>query len=111
MRVDIQLLEKIARLSRLEIREDQKEKLLLEFNKMLDFVDQLKSVNTDGVEPLTGMSFEKNAAREDEAVQSWTTADALRNAPASEGDFFKVPKVIRDLPAEESKPGVDRDNQ
>lgn len=111
MRVEIELLKKVARLSRLEIREDQKEKLLSDFNKMLDFVDQLKSVNTEGVEPLTNMSFEVNSVREDEIDRSWTTAEALRNAPVSQADFFIVPKVIQISSPKKSEPGINRHDQ
>lgn len=111
MRVDIQLLEKIAHLSRLELEEDKKEKLLSDFNKMLEFVEKLKEVNTDGVEPLTSMSFESDITREDVINEPWSAKEALAHAPDTEGPYFKVPKVIRTSPLKESEPDVNRNDQ
>ncbi len=61
---------------------------------MIAFVDKLKEVNTEGVEPLLFISPNSNVFREDEVQGSVTREEALLNAPVTDGQFFKVPKVI-----------------
>ncbi|MEY3404658.1 MAG: Asp-tRNA(Asn)/Glu-tRNA(Gln) amidotransferase GatCAB subunit, partial [Bacteroidota bacterium] len=66
MSVDRKTLDKIAHLSRLEIDESKKDKILEDMNKLVAFVDRLKEVDTMGVEPLVNMSSEINVVREDQ---------------------------------------------
>jgi aspartyl-tRNA(Asn)/glutamyl-tRNA(Gln) amidotransferase subunit C len=54
----------------------------------------LQEVNTDGVEPLIYMTNSHTVLRPDEVVQEISKAEALKNAPKTDGDFFRVPKVI-----------------
>jgi aspartyl-tRNA(Asn)/glutamyl-tRNA(Gln) amidotransferase subunit C len=94
MKIDKQTLDKLAHLSRLEINEKDEPKMLQDLSNIVTFVEKLNEVNTDGVEPLTTMSQEINALREDEPGEHLTHEDALKNAPAKDKDFFRVPKVI-----------------
>ena len=94
MKIDKQTLDKIAHLSRLEINEKDEPKMMQDLSAIVTFVEKLNEVNTDGVEPLTTMSQEVNALREDEAAGHLTHEEVLRNAPAKDKDFFRVPKVI-----------------
>jgi aspartyl-tRNA(Asn)/glutamyl-tRNA(Gln) amidotransferase subunit C len=94
MKIDKQTLEKIAHLSRLEINEKDEPKMLKDLSAIVTFVEKLNEVNTDGVEPLTTMSQEVNALREDEPGGQLTHEDVMKNAPAKDKDFFRVPKVI-----------------
>jgi aspartyl-tRNA(Asn)/glutamyl-tRNA(Gln) amidotransferase subunit C len=94
MKIDIETLHKIAHLSRLEISEKDEPKMLQDLSAIVTFVEKLNEVNTDGVEPLTTMSQEVNALREDEPGIHMTHEEALRNAPAKDKDFFRVPKVL-----------------
>ncbi len=94
MGVDRKTVDRIAELSRLEFSEDEKVEITSDMNKMLDFVDQLIEIDTEGVEPLVYMLDEKTPMRKDEVVQDITQEQALKNAPLKDSDFIKVPKVI-----------------
>ena len=94
MNIDKETLHKIAHLSRLEIQPQDEEKLLREMSAIVSFVEKLKEVDTEGVEPLTTMSHEVNSLREDEVKPHLPHKEALKNAPQSDGDYFRVPKVI-----------------
>ena len=94
MKIDHQTLDKIAHLARLEILDSKREKMLTDMSNMLSFVEKLQEVNTDGVEPLVTMSHEINNLREDAVAHQLSREQALQNAPVSDPDFFRVPKVI-----------------
>lgn len=95
MEVTNEMVEKIAHLARLRIPEADKETVKNELQKMIEFVDKLNELDTTGIEPLMHMSNNINAVREDEVKESIPKVDALKNAPVSDGVFFKVPKVIK----------------
>ena len=93
MKVDKNTLDKIAHLSRLEI-EPQNEKPLLEsLSDILTWVEKLNELDTENVEPLTNISQEINAIRQDEVGKHLDRESGLKNAPDHNKEFFKVPKV------------------
>ncbi|HRI78673.1 MAG TPA: Asp-tRNA(Asn)/Glu-tRNA(Gln) amidotransferase subunit GatC [Cyclobacteriaceae bacterium] len=94
MKIDRPLLDKIAHLSRLEFDEKDAEKMMTDMSAIVSWVEKLKEVNTEGVEPLTTMSYEINALREDEVKAHLPHDQALLNAPAKDTDYFRVPKVL-----------------
>ncbi|NOT75909.1 MAG: Asp-tRNA(Asn)/Glu-tRNA(Gln) amidotransferase subunit GatC [Cyclobacteriaceae bacterium] len=94
MKIDRTLLDKIAHLSRLEFEEKDAEKVMKEMSAIVTWVEQLNEVNTEGVEPLTTMSHEVNALREDEVKPHLPHDQALLNAPKKDADYFRVPKVL-----------------
>ena len=94
MKIDQELLKKIAHLSRLELDDKKVPALLADMNAVVDWVEQLKEVNTDGVEPLTSMTQEINSLRNDEVTPPLAHDEALSKAPAKDKDFFKVPRVM-----------------
>jgi aspartyl-tRNA(Asn)/glutamyl-tRNA(Gln) amidotransferase subunit C len=94
MQIDRETLNKIAHLARLEYNEKDSEKMLTDMNNMVAFVEKLKEVDTTGVEPLTTMSHEINALREDGVKGQLEREQALRNAPKKDSQFFRVPKVL-----------------
>jgi aspartyl-tRNA(Asn)/glutamyl-tRNA(Gln) amidotransferase subunit C len=94
MKIDKETLNKIAHLSRLEIDEKDTDKMMQDMNNMVAFVEKLNEVNTDGVEPLTTMSHEINALRDDVAKPDLTHQQVLQNAPKKDSDYFRVPKVL-----------------
>jgi aspartyl-tRNA(Asn)/glutamyl-tRNA(Gln) amidotransferase subunit C len=93
-KIDIKTVDEIAHLARLEFNDEAKGEILNDMNRMLAFVDKLNELNTDSVEPLIYMTKETNILREDEPVKTVTQAEALKNAPKKDSDYFKVPKVI-----------------
>jgi aspartyl-tRNA(Asn)/glutamyl-tRNA(Gln) amidotransferase subunit C len=98
MRVTIEDVEKIARLARLELSGEEKEKYRLQMDEMLDYVEQLNTLDTEGVEPTFSVRAAGTGLREDGRTESLPAEEALKNAPARTGGFFRVPKII-------SKPG------
>lgn len=95
MKVDKESLTKVAHLARLNIKPEQEDKLLKDMTEILTWVDKLKELDTDGVEPLTHMTQEVNALREDIAEQTIATQAGLKNAPDHDDQFFKVPNVMK----------------
>ncbi|SJZ72729.1 Asp-tRNA(Asn)/Glu-tRNA(Gln) amidotransferase subunit GatC [Sediminibacterium ginsengisoli] len=85
----------LANLSRLHFNEDEQAVITDELQQMLAFVEKLQELDTTGVEPLMHMGDAVNVLREDKVAGSVTRAEALKNAPVHDEQFFKVPKVIR----------------
>lgn len=86
--------EHIAKLARLNLTPDEIEKYTRELTVILTYIDQLQAVNTDGVEPQNQFIRAENVFREDKPAQSLDRAEALRNAPDHDEEYFHVPKVI-----------------
>jgi len=91
---DLATLRKLAHLSRLELDESKEQKMLGELNKILNWVEQLRELDTANVEPLVHLSHEVNVLRPDEAKNTVNHQDGLRNAPRKDSDYFRVPKVL-----------------
>lgn len=89
------MIEKLAHLSRLRFDDADKEEIKHDLQRMIAFVEKLKELDLDGVEPLLHMSDEKNVLREDEVKSSISREEGLKNAPLHDEQFFKVPKVIK----------------
>ncbi|EJF11101.1 Asp-tRNA(Asn)/Glu-tRNA(Gln) amidotransferase subunit GatC [Pontibacter sp. FD36] len=94
MSTDIQTIRKIAHLARLEFNEEKEQEMLQDLNKILNWVDQLRELDTESVEPLIHMSEEVNVMREDLAQNTVSHDEALKNAPRKDSDYFRVPKVL-----------------
>lgn len=94
MKIDKETLHKIAHLARLDIDPSKEESYIKDLEEILTWVEKLNELDTDGVEPLTNMSFEVNAFREDVKKQTITHEQALKNAPKKDADYFRVPKVL-----------------
>ena len=95
MKVDDKLVKSLAHLSRLEFSETAQNMMKLDFEKILDFVARLDKIDTTGVEPLVYMSQERNILREDKIKNQVSKIEALKNAPAKDSDYIRVPKVIK----------------
>lgn len=94
MKVDDQLIDKLARLSMLEFESEEKAAIKKDLERMLNFVDKLNEVDTKGVEPLIFVNGETNVFRPDAVTETLTQAQALKNAPKHDSFYFKVPKVV-----------------
>ncbi|MBW3466539.1 Asp-tRNA(Asn)/Glu-tRNA(Gln) amidotransferase subunit GatC [Arthrospiribacter ruber] len=94
MKVDLNTVKKMAHLARLEFDETGAEKIKNDMSQILDWVDQLNEVDTEGIEPLTTMSSEVNVLRADEVGEHLAHDKALSNAPQKDSDYFRVPKVL-----------------
>ena len=94
MKIDLETIEKVAHLARLEVKDEEKQGLLDDMNNILTFMDKLNEVNTDDVQPLIYMNDEVNVLREDKVIPTISREDALKNSPEQDGKFFRVAKVI-----------------
>ena len=95
MQVADALIEKLSKLSLLQFNEAEKEEIKSDLQKMIGFVDKLHELDTTVIEPLLHMSDELNGLREDVPGNMLTREEALKNAPHHDGQYFKVPKVIK----------------
>ena len=94
MSVDHATVRHIARLARLQMSDAEIEALVPELNNILGWVEQLREVNTEGVEPLTAVIEQKLRLREDAVSDGDCREAVLANAPDAQHGFFAVPKVI-----------------
>ena len=94
MPVDANTVRRIAHLARIAVAENEIEHLKDELNAMLAFVEQLNEVKADGVEPMTSVTPMEMKKRPDVVNDGEIADDIVRNAPATEGHFFLVPKVV-----------------
>ncbi|KAB1063753.1 Asp-tRNA(Asn)/Glu-tRNA(Gln) amidotransferase subunit GatC [Salibacter halophilus] len=95
MEVNDELVDKIAALAKLEFKGEEKEAIKGDMQRILNFIDKLGEVDTEGVEPLVYMTDETLKLRADEVDQEISQDEALRNAPDKDSDYFKVPKVLK----------------
>ena len=95
MEVNDLLIENLAKLSHLSFSEQEKKEIKADLQEMISFIEKLKEVNTEGVEPLLHMSTNVNVLRDDIVQGSVSREEALKNAPETDGTYFKVPKVIK----------------
>jgi aspartyl-tRNA(Asn)/glutamyl-tRNA(Gln) amidotransferase subunit C len=94
MSVDAKTVRRIAHLARIAVAEEEVAHLQGELNAILAFVEQLSEVNCEGVEPMTSVTPMDMKQRTDEVTAGGIAEDILRNAPAREGNYFAVPKVV-----------------
>jgi aspartyl-tRNA(Asn)/glutamyl-tRNA(Gln) amidotransferase subunit C len=84
----------IARLSRLYLSDKEIETFSGQLNSIIEYVEQLDSLDTRNVEPTSHVIPLKNVMRGDILTQSLPAEDALKNAPDAAGKFYRVPKII-----------------
>ena len=94
MSVDLQTVKRVARLARIAVSEEDAERMTGELNAILGFVEQLNEVDVSGVEPMTSVTPMEMKKRQDVVTDGNKVADIVANAPATEENFFLVPKVV-----------------
>ncbi len=94
MSVELDAVKRVAKLARIAVSDDQAVKMQGELNKILGFIDQLNEVDIDGVEPMTSVVDVAMKKRTDIVTDGNKAEDIVANSPASEDNFFMVPKVI-----------------
>lgn len=94
MSVDKDTVRRIARLARLKLEDSRVEPMVQELNGILEWVEQLKEVDVEGVQPMTS-AVDHRLKMRDDVITEPNNADALMvNAPGGEDHFFVVPKVV-----------------
>jgi len=94
MSIDDSVVKHISKLARIQINDKDRESLKKDLNDILKFIDQLKNVDTKGINPLQNVNKQELKMREDNVNPNAEVSDLLKNAPESESHFFSVPKVI-----------------
>ena len=94
MSVDADTVRRIAHLARIAVAEDEVAHLQGELNAILAFVEQLSEVDVGGVSPMTSVTPMKMKMRTDQVTDGGIAAEIVKNAPASDDNFFLVPKVV-----------------
>ncbi|MGF1478837.1 MAG: Asp-tRNA(Asn)/Glu-tRNA(Gln) amidotransferase subunit GatC [Cyanophyceae cyanobacterium] len=94
MTIDKEQVQKVARLARLELTPEEEETFTTQLSSILEYFEQLSELDTDDVPPTSRAIDVSNVMRPDE-LQPVTEREALLNeAPAREGDFFRVPQIL-----------------
>jgi len=96
MSVTIKDVEHVAALARLSFNDQDKVELTEHLNQVLAYMEQLNRLDTSNVEPLSHVIELMNVFREDIVQPSTPREEVLKNAPAANEQFFKVPRVIGD---------------
>ena len=94
MSVDAKTVRNIAHLARIAVNDDEIEHLQGELNAILAFIEQFDEVDVTGVEPMTSVTPMAMKKRPDVVTDGGDPEAILTNAPAREGDYFVVPKVV-----------------
>jgi aspartyl-tRNA(Asn)/glutamyl-tRNA(Gln) amidotransferase subunit C len=94
MSVDSETVKKIASLSRIAINDAEADAMVPELNGILKWVEQLAEVDVTGVVPMASVIAKRSLLRDDVVTDGDVLDKVLANAPAKEGNFFGVPKVI-----------------
>ena len=94
MTIDTATVRKVAKLARIREEEGRLEALAAELNGIMNWIDQLNEVDTEGVEPMTSAEAVRLPMREDIVTDGGDPDEILANAPATRNGFFVVPKVV-----------------
>ena len=101
MKVTEQDVAYVADLAHLELTGQERQRMLKDLNSILDYIDHLNELDTTNVPPMAQISDQSGGGgepafswREDVPAPCLPRAEALKNAPVTDGEFFKVPKVI-----------------
>jgi aspartyl-tRNA(Asn)/glutamyl-tRNA(Gln) amidotransferase subunit C len=93
-KITMKEVEHVARLSRLALSDDEKERMRRELDGILSYIDKLRALDTAGVPPTSHAVPMTNVMREDEPRPSLAQDEMLANAPDRSGELIRVPKII-----------------
>ena len=94
MTIDLKTIKHISKLSRISVDDDKAKKLAGDMNSIFDFIEKLKELDTDNVEPLTSVAETTLKLRIDEVKSGNIREQVLKNSPDENEDFFVVPRVV-----------------
>ena len=94
MSLDEATVARIARLARIAVPADELQPLATELSRILEWIEQLNEVDTEGVPPMTSVAAMQLAWREDRVTDGGRPEDILANAPERQDGYFVVPKVV-----------------
>ena len=94
MKITEEMVDYVSILARLKLPQEEKERMTGELEQILAYMDVLDGLDTSGVEPMSHVFPLKNVLREDETAPSMDRGELLKNAPATDGGTFLVPKAV-----------------
>ncbi|HVY76817.1 MAG TPA: Asp-tRNA(Asn)/Glu-tRNA(Gln) amidotransferase subunit GatC [Puia sp.] len=100
MELNDTLIDHLCKLANLEFDEAGRQEIKKDLEKMIGFVEKLREVDVRNTEPLVYMGEETDVLRDDLVKTYIQRADALKNAPVADAEYFKVPQVVRNPPVE-----------
>ncbi|SHF32545.1 aspartyl/glutamyl-tRNA(Asn/Gln) amidotransferase subunit C [Desulfofundulus australicus DSM 11792] len=92
--ITIKDVEHVALLARLELSEEEKQMYTKQLDAILEYAQVLNELDTDDVPPTAHVLHLRNVWREDEVGEHLPPDEVLANAPETEGQFFKVPRIV-----------------
>ena len=96
MTIDRAAVDHVARLARLDLSEEERDRMSAELTVILEHAEKIQALDLDPVEPTAHAVKLSNVMREDEARPSLSQDEALSNAPEAEDGRFKVPRIVED---------------
>ena len=94
MAIDKDTVIKISKLSRIHVEEEEIKSLSKDLSHIINWIKQLDELDTNDVEPLSGVNIDTLPVRKDEVTEDKNTENILQNAPEANSGFFVVPKVV-----------------
>ena len=91
--ISIDEVKHVAKLARLSLTDEECRKHSEELSRIIEFFDELKGIDTEGVEPMSHPISAANALRPDQVVRAFSREELMACAPVKDGNFFKVPKI------------------
>ena len=96
MGIDRAAVDHVARLARLELSDDERERMSAELGQILAHAERIQALDLDGVEPTSHALAVRNVTRPDEVVPSLPQDVVLAAAPFPEGGFLQVPRILEE---------------
>ena len=94
MKITTEDVDYVAGLAHLQLDDELKARLIKEMGEILDYMDKLNELDTEGVVPMMHVLDMTNVYREDVATPSLDRETALKNAPKTDGAYFLVPRIL-----------------
>ena len=94
MSINLKTIKHISKLSRISVDDEKAKKLAGDMNSIFDFIEKLKELDTDNIEPLTSVAETTLKLRVDEVKSGNIREQVLKNSPDENEDFFVVPRVV-----------------
>ncbi|HNS78139.1 MAG TPA: Asp-tRNA(Asn)/Glu-tRNA(Gln) amidotransferase subunit GatC [Syntrophorhabdus sp.] len=94
MKITREVVEYVAHLGRLDLESHEVDLYTNQLDRILEYIDKLNTLNTEGIEPTGHAMIAQCLLREDVVKDSFDVEESLRNAPERKGNFFKVPPII-----------------
>lgn len=94
MSINKDTIKKISKLARISVTNEETDRLEKDLNSILKFVEQLKELNTDKIDPIASVSDQRLTMNKDEIIKINEKEEILKNAPEKNSNYYIVPKVI-----------------